>query len=359
MHRRARARKLDQRRFHQHATAGPRVLKRTSYPTVKKGHIVPRLLQQQFAVEERVAVHIDGAATCVLNHVKDAGTRGPFYRRFRPSGEPTDDFEASLNEMETRVAPVLNGVVEQHRLTNETKVALTQLVGMQLVRGPLFVDMRTAIVRDGLAGATAEDFDPDALARFGGDVEKVRSAAADEWLAPSRRLIEMATYAMTLASVLGHMRWSLVAFDEPVLAYCDQPVTVWPADARTRAAIRRPQIGPLSAGEVRMPLSPNLALLLTWADLRSLPQPLTARTTHAALINAQTVAQADRQWMHKPGVEPPLGDGTSGSLAQALAQPTGFGATARRTAATAFVQRHSGRKLPSRTVAVSMDLPST
>jgi hypothetical protein len=70
----------------------------------------------------------------------------------------------------------------------------------------------------------------------------------------------------------------------------------------------RQGLGPLSAFEVRLPIAPDVAILMNWVD-RSDRLGDRLDNAAAAEINAFTVTQADRQWMHQPGGEPEIFSG--------------------------------------------------
>ncbi|MEA2232731.1 MAG: hypothetical protein QOD83_2547 [Solirubrobacteraceae bacterium] len=46
----------------------------STFSPVKKGHIVPQVHQRSFAVNDQVAVHIDGRIDRVLMNIRDAAT---------------------------------------------------------------------------------------------------------------------------------------------------------------------------------------------------------------------------------------------------------------------------------------------
>ena len=113
--------------------------------------------------------------------------------------------------------------------------------------------------------------------------------------------------AQKASSILGCMRWRLLRFAQPVVAYSDQPVVIWPVgrlvvDERPN----QPTLGPLSALEIRIPISPTQILLMTWDDVSDDELPVAVPMLYAAETNALVIAQADEQWMHRPGEEPPV-----------------------------------------------------
>jgi Protein of unknown function (DUF4238) len=65
---------------------------------------------------------------------------GPFYRRSRPDGTSSDDFEATLHAVESVGGPVLRQVSTGEPLTFERKEALTAFMAVQMIRGPAYFD---------------------------------------------------------------------------------------------------------------------------------------------------------------------------------------------------------------------------
>ena len=148
---------------------------RTIYPTVKRGHIVPAVYQRNFAAGQQVAVHFAGQDGCQLRNVKRAGTQGPYYRRVRPDGSTIDDIEASLSVVENAVQPVFASIVAGEPLTIQRKHVLATFFGMQMVRGPGFFSERADGWQRIVAGLSADEFKPAALAEHGGDLNAVRA----------------------------------------------------------------------------------------------------------------------------------------------------------------------------------------
>jgi hypothetical protein len=346
MNRKQRRRRHARRRAHQLQAGRPRnVFSRDSYPTVKQGHIVPKVFQANFAVGDQIALHVNGR--CVPANIKDAGTRGPYYRRTRPDGTPIDDIEASLSFIEDAVRPVFDEVLGGQPLTLERKSTLAQFFGVQIVRGPAFFERRIELIDRLVAGLRASDLRPKALAAAGGNPTVVRERVRELYLADTQQFITMLTTSFKIASILGSMRWHLLRFEAPVLAYSDHPVVIWPASIQSSAPFPRQHLGPLDAVEIRVPLSPDLALLMTWADLPDALRSVRADARFAGELNAFTIAQADRQWMHRLGAEPPINSGTFAPLSRAFEPNYSASVLAhsRRRAQTArYLQRVQGKK---------------
>lgn len=322
------------------------VLNRGGYPQVNKAHIVPRMYQKAFAVNGKVAVHTDGNPDCVLTSTKTAGTRPTYYRRARPDGELIDDVEASLSLVEDKATEPLRALIADGPITAERKGILAQFVAVQMLRGPAFFEQREQLLVPMIEELEADNFTPQGLAAAGGDVEVARKRAIDNYLDPTQRLLSMLTRSVKLASVFGHMRWSVVRFDHAVLAYSDHPVAMWPINIRSTQAFSAHQFGPLSALEVRFPLAPDVALLMDWVD-HSDQHDISFEISAASEFNAFTIAQADREWMHRPGDEPDVAEGALEPLSRLL-EPTynrfALLRSARRASAQHFLTSVQGRQ---------------
>ena len=346
MNRKQRKRRLDRRQAHHESVGRPRsVLNRRSYSTVKQAHIVPATYQRNFAVDDQVAVHVLGRPTCVLLDVQKAGTRSRYYRRTRPDGTQIDDVEASLDVLENVSGPVLAELAAGAELTPEHKGIITQFIGMQMVRGPAFFSQHRervmAAVRRELTAP--EHVKPALLSDSGGNMQVARQRVIEMYLHTTQTLWSMTTLAMRAAGVLGSMRWQLLQFEEPAVAYSDQPVVVWSADVGVLTAPpKEPNLTPLNALEVRVPLSPRLAALMTWSDLPDIGEPQPAPVEHAAEMNALVIGQADKQWMHLPGTEPPAASGELRPLSERYERGYGvlsLGTSRRRAVAVRFLRR--------------------
>jgi hypothetical protein len=112
---------------------------------------------------------------------------------------------------------------------------------------------------------------------------------------------------MKVGSILAHMRWHVLRFDKPLLAYSDQPIVLWPIRIKRTKVFTSPRQGALGMLEVRAPLAPDVAVLLTWGEGADVDAVSMGRFA-AADMNAFTVGQADLEWMHKPGFEPEVPD---------------------------------------------------
>jgi hypothetical protein len=225
------------------------------YPEVKKAHIVPKCYLRNFADGEKIAVRIVGdAATPKITSIDKAGRRGAYYRRTRPDGTEIDDVEWSLAQGERAAAHVLREIRERWPLTLDDKSRLASLFGIQLVRGPRFMAWR--------ADATTKYLNEQRAA--GTEVE-----GFDEYiLGDTQRLVQMLEIGRKLMSAFGSMHWTLLEFPTRVIVTSDHPVVQWPAASGARLPAPTPVgVGVMENLEVRVPVAPDLAVVMTWQDL--------------------------------------------------------------------------------------------
>jgi hypothetical protein len=260
------------------------------------------------ADERQVAVHRVGHDGCKLRSTRRAGARPGFYRRTRPQGIEIDDFEVTtLGGVEDRATRPLREVIAGEVLSFERKGALAQFIGVQLMRSPTFFRTHAASAEELVDELRPRDYKRAYLRSVDGDVERARAGVRETFERKTDALTAMASFSVKVANVLAHMRWHILRFDRPLLAYSDQPVVVWPMNIALTKAFPTPHHGPLTALEVRVPLAPDVAVLMNWIerpDLGNVPMGRYA----AADLNAFTVGQADEEWMHAPGLEPDIPD---------------------------------------------------
>jgi hypothetical protein len=228
----------------------------TDYPNVKNAHIVPRSYLTKWAVDRKIGFRLVKEQRSLVQAVENVGTRRRFYRRERPDGTEIDDVEWSLGEGEKAAAPVLRSFSENWPLPREEKGALAELFALQLIRGPRWKAEYEELTRRFL-----DDYpdDPDIK-------PEQREREETAFLSDTHRLVQMLSTGRTLATALGSMHWTLVEFGAPLVATSDHPVVLWPdLDSRMPEASSI-KVGVLQCGEIRLPLSPTRAVLMTWSD---------------------------------------------------------------------------------------------
>jgi Protein of unknown function (DUF4238) len=167
----------------------------------------------------------------------------------------------------------------------------------------------------------------------------------------------MISTGTTASAIFASMHWTMVEFSSPLLATSDHPVYLWPGFAgRSPDRSDVTQIGVLECSEIRMPLSPTQALLMTWSDRPDEEAPRVRGTRdHASNLNSFTVQSAERQWFYRPGAAKPRTAGTLRPLALELVPGYGTSVAAtstRRERVSAIANAKVGRDLRDREITV-------
>ncbi len=210
--------------------------------------------------------------------------------------------ETELNRLESDAIPALRDVVATDALPPreaKPRVMLMALVAMHLARNTAH---RARFIRD----------QSNVLARKGDQYAADLGAAQHESLL--REVTGDGFYAklvlgqvLKFASYFGSMHWTLVTFDEPLLATSDHPVTLVPllTPGRTSAPITPlPATGIIDVLEMRMALSPTHAIVGAWIDEPDDGPTRAGDDAFAAHLNRGAIAQADTQWFHHPARVP-------------------------------------------------------
>jgi Protein of unknown function (DUF4238) len=321
------------------------------YPNVKNAHIVPRTYLANWAVAGKIAAWLVPDGKRLEDQlVENVGTRRRFYERERPgSGDKINDVEWSLGIGEAAATPLLRSFSETWPLSTQEKVQLAELFAYQLLRGPRWkaeYEERTSRLLD----KYDERLNPQIP-------EEARAKQNALLLSDSHRFTLMFSDALTVTSAFASMHWTLVEFARPLIATSDHPVVLWPGgESRSPGGTKVTEAGVVECLEIRLPLSPKNAVLMTWAD-KADEEDTRCRGTraHAGNFNAFTVAAADRQWFHHPGPTPPRASGRLLPLStQLLIGYTPFAAATsqRRERATAIVNQKLGRDLTDREIEV-------
>jgi hypothetical protein len=321
------------------------------YPNVKNAHIVPRMYLANWAVEKKIGVVQVRERKRLVRPIREVGTRNRFYRSVRPTtGAPIDDVEAMLARGEDKATPLVRSFDERWPLSTDEKVQLAELFAYQLLRGPRwkreFEERGAHVIANRRDEDAALGIAPQVIDRFN-----------DYLLSDRHRFVMMFSTALTLASAIGSMHWTLIEFRSPLIATSDQPVVIWPG-AKSSGPKDTPlgKYGIMESIEIRLPLSPTRAALMTWSDdFDDAHIRVRGTRDHARNLNAFTVAASDRQWFHLPETSPPVGSGNFHPLSIELIP--GYGAqtaarSQRRTRADAIVRKKIGRDIKDREIEV-------
>jgi hypothetical protein len=279
-------------------------------------HLVPRAYLRAWTDDRGAAcVHPvkppPGAPADATPQPQEQGVAGIAVRELllageRPDGETFHDVDWSVAQDEDAIAPVLRRIRELWPLSRENKAAVAELIALQVVRGPREFARLDAIVEAELeVFAQFTDHPPGDGVVDGRLTEEALQQLREDMTGSTHRMTRMLKHARMGTSIIGSMQWSLVEFDEPVLATSDHPVHLWPLDQRSLRPQATATPGFRETLEVKWPLAPSLALLATWQDVGDDPEPLTGTEPLAASLNTCVIAQAEEQWLHRPDVRPP------------------------------------------------------
>lgn len=278
---------------------------------VDHSHIIPAGYLRQFALHDgqvRIVLARTGRDIPARTTVKNAGVRGGgHYKRERPDGSRSDDVETvSLQAIENDAIPMLRELRQRWPLSGEEKLVLAQFVGMQLVRGPRWFAWHDEFTVENIgeyraSGAFQPRADEDATE------EEIYQTNLGFFRGSTQTLMSMLRLGAKVGCAVGSMCWTLVEFPRPVLATSDHPIVVWPMDdgGRQPQATVPAKVGVRNFLEVRLPVSPTQALLMTWRDRPDDPSPMPGKPHHARNLNAFTVAEAEEQWFFLPGGDRP------------------------------------------------------
>lgn len=325
----------------------------------KRNHIYPAGCLRYWERDGWVALRLPGRPEPQLVSIRDAAVRKRFYWTTLPDGTRVDEVEDILQTVEGPALGVIDQLDQLWPLDGAEKVEVAKLFALQLLRVPAWMDWHDAQTDKNLTERTEQDFFsqggvllPQTLVRrMAKDVH--RNVTSDRF-----RLQRMLALMPKVASMFASMHWVLLEFDEPVLATSDQPVVVWPLDDPLRTPGPADPQGLVESLEVRVPLAPDKALVMTWHDPETLDVRAAGTHDQAARLNAFTIAAADSQWFHVPGVEIEQRSGKQGPVSLSI-PGLDYGFTMaqrskRRSELNAWVQQHLGSDDMSeiRTVAI-------
>jgi Protein of unknown function (DUF4238) len=252
-------------------------------------------------------MHLRSATGEKVIHVGAAGVRKNIYRRSRAGGSHIHDTEHSLGIIENLAAPILRQIGHHWPLSQREKQILAEFFGRQAVRGPRWMDWHTSnvdvwlqqVAETGIEGVPAQVI----RAQL---VETRQMLSSD-----TNRMHRMLSLGVKATAVFAAMHWTLLEFRSDVIATSDHPVVPWPLGVGARRPEPlRPDHGLLQTLETRIPVGSRAAILLTWANRTDTePARIVGSRDHARNLNEFTIAQADLQWFHLPGHNPPRSTG--------------------------------------------------
>lgn len=280
------------------------------YPKVQHSHVVPKGYLRGFATDERIQMHLVGTQASTPISIRDAAVRKDAYRRTRNDGSVIYDVEWSLSQAEDTALPLIKALREGRlwNLSAETKATIGGFFGLQLLRVPRWMEWYSQRVTTtheelrerGLTSPGGVVLPLHAVSRVGDEVHEILQT-------DTARLLRMMHMVQKVGSIFASMHWTLIDFDDHLIATSDHPVVPWGRDILLGRPEPVPNEGLIDTLEVRVPLSSKSALLLTWIN----DEDYRFRGTRdqAARFNAFTIASAEHQWFHRPRHTPPIRHG--------------------------------------------------
>jgi hypothetical protein len=288
-----------------------RKLSAMDYKVVRRPHVVPRAYLRGFALDDIIAMYVVADSALREVPVGKAGVLKDFYARERPDGTRIDDIEWSLEHIDKVAPPILREISQRWPLELQEKAILAEFVGVQMLRGPRWREWHETFTRNYFADVRAsgefEGKQPEGMT-----LEEAIAEAERELSSRTATLVKMIELSRKATQILGSMHWTLVEFGRPLLVTSDHPVVLWPLGVRSRQPAKNHNVveGVVNSLEVRFPVSPWYALLMTWLDLPDDDAPMVKGNRDiAANLNAFTVAEAEHQWFHRPGETMPIASG--------------------------------------------------
>lgn len=231
------------------------------------------------------------------------GVRKRFYTLRLADGRGTNQVENSLGVLENAVQEAFSAIDQGALpLQTATKAVLAEFIGTQMARGVAYREMRKehaqqneSSLRERVRSIFIEHAPPERLAEAD---DYARRYDLSRLSAPNAQIQASLGTGQILANTLVNMRWTVVRFDKPMLLSSDQPIVCW------RGQHQASPWGPWVATEIRVPLSPTLALLTSWDD-----NPDAAVATNGSLLNALSMNHYTRRqavdWVYwQPGSNP-------------------------------------------------------
>jgi hypothetical protein len=203
--------------------------------------------------------------------------------------------EESLARVESDIANVLRDLPElwPPKRTSRAWVALAYLVAIHVLRTP-YAQQRVRALQE--ASIRRQ------LTRFPHWTEDeqnklISTATSDSWRAGL-----FGDQLTQTAAFIASMHWSLLEFDDYLLATSDQPVSVVPllGESSFAPVTPMPATGLADCEEIRMALDPRRVLLLTWMNVPDDGPRIRGSDEIAAELNRVVIGQADEQWFHHP-----------------------------------------------------------
>lgn len=207
--------------------------------------------------------------------------------------------ESSMTRCEDRALRALRKLDRVWPLEGEHRAMLAEFIVLHIVRTPAFRVFLRSVSEEAINSG-----------EFRSRVKSEDRAQATRHFRGDRmHAATLLGQIGRIASLLCGMHWSLIRFDDDLLATSDQPVVILPL-IRPRSGVHSaasviPPDGYMETIEIRLSLDPKTLLLMSWASGEDRLEPLLGTFNQACNANCAVTAQADKEWFSKPGKHAP------------------------------------------------------
>lgn len=228
-----------------------------------------------------------------LRNPKSVGKRFRFFE----DPEVAEAAEQWLGRYEGRAAPVLRDLRPRWPLNESHRWAISCLIAIHVYRNPAGLHKIRELSIKEMERRRSE---------YVATMDESQCEVFYREVSSEKFLVEYISSAIpTIAALIDSTHWTLIRFPEPLLATSDQPVTVVPLlDGGEAPLATLPATGLMGIEELRIALSPELALICTWRDGPDGKPPLTGNERVAAELNRAVISQRDGEWFYRPGRRP-------------------------------------------------------
>lgn len=250
----------------------------------RKHHYVPQFYLRSFGnAKGQVRVVEPATGASFTTSTENVFAQRDYYTVSSEIAEEDHELiEGLYGKIETHARPIFNRLLaDDFPLDPQARADFAGFMAVQVSRGPEFEQMirqATAQLGYGVLRAAAEapptywaakraewetnPVGPEPPPPLTEDQRRALRKGTAFDLVPSREHVAEMRFVghEQLTFVMMSMAWRLVRFERPSLLSCEHPIAYWRRPSRADAIHG---IAPLSADEVRFPLSPTRALVLT------------------------------------------------------------------------------------------------